>query len=51
MRLVGTLRQYSGYIYEAYNNPKKFESMNKNFDIIQVKNSNALIYKLILNEN
>ncbi len=39
------------YIYETYNNSKKLESMNKKFDMIKVKNSNALIYKLILNEN
>ncbi len=39
------------YIYETYSNPKKLESMNKKFDMIQVKNSNTLIYKLILNEN
>ena len=30
---------------------KKIESMNKKFDMIQVKNSNTLIYKLIINEN
>ncbi len=39
------------HIYETYNNSKKLESMNKKFDIIKVKNSNSLIYKLILNEN
>ena len=39
------------YIYETYSNAKKLESMNKKFDMIQVKNSNTLIYKLILNEN
>ena len=30
---------------------KKLESMNKKFDMIKVKNSNTLIYKLILNAN
>ena len=39
------------YIYETYSNAKKLESMNKKFDMIKVKNSNTLIYKLILNEN
>ncbi len=39
------------YIYEIYSNTKKLESMNKKFNMIQVKNSNTLIYKLILNEN
>ena len=39
------------HIYETYNNAKKLESMNKKFDMIQVKNSNTLIYKLMLNEN
>ncbi len=39
------------HIYETYNNAKKIESMNKKFDMIQVKNSNTLIYKLIINEN
>ncbi len=39
------------HIYETYNNAKKLESMNKKFDMIQVKNSNTLIYKLIINEN
>ncbi len=39
------------HIYEIYNNSKKLESMNKKFDMIKVKNSNTLIYKLILNEN
>ncbi len=39
------------HIYEIYSSPKKLESMDKKFDIIQVKNSNTLIYKLILNEN
>ncbi len=39
------------HIYATYNNPKKLESMNKKFDMIQVKNSNTLIYKLIINEN
>ena len=39
------------HIYETYNNSKKLESMNKKFDMIKVKNSNTLIYKLILNEN
>ncbi len=39
------------HIYEIFNNPKKLESMNKKFDMIQVKNTNTLIYKLILNEN
>ncbi len=39
------------HIYEIYSNAKKLESMNKKFDMIQVKNSNTLIYKLILNEN
>ena len=29
----------------------KLESMNKKFDMIKVKNSNTLIYKLILNAN
>ena len=38
-------------IYETYSNAKKLESMNKKFDMIQVKNSNTLIYKLIINEN
>ncbi len=39
------------HIYETYNNSKKLESMNKKFDMIKVKNSNTLIYKLILDEN
>ncbi len=39
------------HIYETYSNAKKLESMNKKFDMIQVKNSNILIYKLIINEN
>ncbi len=39
------------HIYETYSNEKKIESMNKKFDIIKVKNSNTLIYKLIVNEN
>ena len=39
------------YIYEIYSNANKLESMNKKFDMIQVKNSNSLIYKLIINEN
>ena len=39
------------HIYETYNNANKLESMNKKFDMIQVKNSNTLIYKLIINEN
>ena len=39
------------HIYETYSNEKKIESMNKKFDMIQVKNSNTLIYKLIINEN
>ena len=39
------------HIYETYSNAKKLESMNKKFDMIQVKNSNTLIYKLIINEN
>ncbi|MDC3178260.1 glycosyltransferase [Pelagibacteraceae bacterium] len=39
------------HIYETYNNAKKLQSMNKKFDMIKVKNSNTLIYKLIINEN
>jgi len=39
------------HIYETYSNAKKLESMNEKFDMIKVKNSNTLIYKLILNEN
>ena len=39
------------HIYETFSNPKKLESMDKKFDMIQVKNSNTLIYKLIINEN
>ena len=39
------------HIYEIYSNAKKLESMNKKFDMIQVKNSNTLIYKLIVNGN
>ncbi len=38
-------------IYKIHRNRKKLESMNKKFDMITVKNSNTLIYKLILNEN
>ncbi len=38
-------------IYEIYSNVKKLESMNKKFRMIKVKNSNTLIYKLILNAN
>ncbi len=45
------LHKAKRHIYETYFNPKKLESMNKKFDMIQVKNSNTLIYKLILNEN
>ena len=39
------------HIYETYSNESKLESMNKKFDMIKVKNSNTLIYKLILNAN
>ena len=39
------------HIYEIYNDEKKLDSMNKKFDMIEVKNSNTLIYNLILNEN
>ncbi len=45
------LNKAKRYIYEIYTHTKKLESMNKKFDMIQVKNSNTLIYKLILNEN
>ncbi len=45
------LHKAKRYIYETYSNTKKLESMNKKFDMIKVKNSNTLIYKLILNEN
>ncbi len=45
------LEKAKRHIYETYSNPKKLESINKKFDVIQVKNSNTLIYKLILNEN
>ena len=45
------LEKAKRHIYETYSNPKKLESKNKKFDMIQVKNSNTLIYKLILNEN
>ena len=45
------LEKAKRHIYETYSNPKKLESMNKKFDMIQVKNSNTLIYKLIQNEN
>ena len=45
------LEKAKRHIYETYSNPKKIESMNKKFDMIQVKNSNTLIYTLILNEN
>ena len=39
------------HIYETYSNESKLELMNKKFDMIKVKNSNTLIYKLILNAN
>ena len=38
-------------LYANTSNEKKLESMNKKFDMIKVKNSNTLIYKLILNAN
>ncbi len=37
-------------IYENYNNLNKLKLINETFDKIKVKNSNSLIYKLILNE-
>ena len=45
------LNKAKRHIYEIYRNAKKLELMNKKFDMIKVKNSNTLIYKLILNEN
>jgi len=45
------LEKAKRHIYETYSNPKKLESVNNKFNMIQVKNSNTLIYKLILNEN
>ena len=45
------LEKAKKHIYELYSNPKILESKNKKFDMIKVKNSNTLIYKLIINEN
>jgi len=47
----GDLDKAKRYIYEAYSNANKLESMNKKFDMIKVRNSNTLIYKLVVNEN
>ncbi len=38
------------FIYEIYTNPEKLNLINKEFDKIKVKNSNSLIYKLIIDE-
>tara|TARA_B100000989_G_scaffold172648_1_gene129407 strand:+ start:725 stop:1816 length:1092 start_codon:yes stop_codon:yes gene_type:complete len=46
----GDLVKAKKYIYEIYSNPKKLNLINKEFDKIKVKNSNSLIYKLIIDE-
>ena len=38
------------YIYKVYNNFKNLNLINEKFDKIKVKNSNSLIYSLIINE-
>ena len=38
------------YIYEIYSNPEKLNIIKKEFDKIKVKNSNSLIYKIIIDE-
>ncbi|OUW95095.1 MAG: hypothetical protein CBD97_03700 [Pelagibacteraceae bacterium TMED237] len=38
------------YIYEIYNNAHKLNFFNESFDKIEVKNSNSLIYNLVINE-
>ena len=45
------LNKAKKYIYEIFANPKKLELISKKFDMIKVKNSNYLIYKLVVNEN
>ena len=46
----GNLDKAKKYIYEIYSNPEKLNLINKEFDKIKVKNSNSLIYKLIIDE-
>ena len=44
------LNKAKKYIYEIYNNNNRKKIINENFNKIKVKNSNSLIYNLILNE-
>ena len=37
-------------IYDIFNNNNRKETIKENYKKIKVKNSNSLIYKLILNE-
>ena len=46
----GDLYKSKKYIYDIYSNPEKLNIINKEFDKIKVKNSNSLIYKLIIDE-
>ena len=46
----GNLVDAKKYIYEIYSNPEKINLINKEFDMIKIKNSNSLIYKLIVDE-
>jgi len=46
----GNLDKAKKYIYEIYSNPEKINLINKEFDMIKIKNSNSLIYKLIVDE-
>ena len=44
------LDRVKDYIYEIYRNFNKMNLINQRFDKIKVRNSNSLIYRLILNE-
>ncbi len=44
------INKAKNYIYEIYKNANDTKLMKKRFDKIKVKNSNSLIYKLVINE-
>ena len=47
---IDQINNAKNYIYDIFNNPEKVELIKENYKKIKVKNSNSLIYKLILNE-
>ena len=47
---IDQINNAKNYIYDIFNNPEKVELIKENYKKIKVKNSNSLIYKIILNE-